>query len=114
MNLFLNYMSEVPKDELDEEKIIDMIEENREKISSFGVKKLTLFGSYAEEKASDDSDLDFLVEFEEGRGGFKDYIHLLQYLEDLFESDVDLVKRHLIKDELKPHILGGEKIEARV
>ncbi len=107
-------MGESDTDDLDREKIIDMIEENREKIRSFGVKKLTLFGSYAEKNVSEQSDLDFLVEFEEGRGGFKDYIHLLQYLEDLFENDVDLVKRHLIKDELKPHILGGEKIEARV
>ena len=107
-------MSESKTDELNKEKIIDMIEENREKIRSFGVKKLALFGSYAEKKASEESDLDFLVEFEEGRGGFKDYIHLLQLLEDLFEKDVDLVKKHLIKDELKPHILGGEKIEAKV
>ncbi len=107
-------MSESKTDELNKEKIIDMIEENREKIRSFGVKKLALFGSYAEKKASEESDLDFLVEFEEGRGGFKDYIHLLQFLEDLFERDVDLVKRHLIKDELKPYILGGEKIEAKV
>ena len=107
-------MSESKTDELNKEKIIDMIEENREKIRSFGVKKLALFGSYAEKKASEERDLDFLVEFEEGRGGFKDYIHLLQFLEDLFERDVDLVKRHLIKDELKPYILGGEKIEAKV
>jgi len=107
-------MIESKTDELNKEKIIDMIEGNREKIRSFGVKKLTLFGSYAEKKESEESDLDFLVEFREGRGGFKDYIHLLQFLEDLFERDVDLVKRHLIKDELKPHILGGEKIEARV
>lgn len=101
-------------EKFDGEKIIDMIEENREEIRSFGVEKLTLFGSYAKEEESEESDLDFLVEFEEGRGGFKDYIHLLQFLEDLFERDVDLVKRHLIKDELKPHILGGEKIEAKV
>ncbi|MEF8835570.1 MAG: nucleotidyltransferase domain-containing protein [Candidatus Thermoplasmatota archaeon] len=107
-------MSESKTSELDEEKIIDRIEENSEKIRSFGVKKLTLFGSYAEKKATEESDLDFLVEFEEGRGGFKDYIHLLQYLEDLFEKDIDLVKTHLIKDELKPHILGGKKIEAKV
>ena len=107
-------MIESKTDELNKEKIIEMIEEKREKIRSFGVKKLTLFGSYAEKKASEESDLDFLVEFEEGRGGFKDYIHLLQFLEDLFERDVDLVKRHLIKDELKPYILGGEKIEAKV
>ncbi|MFP3871959.1 MAG: nucleotidyltransferase family protein [Candidatus Aenigmatarchaeota archaeon] len=107
-------MSESNTSELDEEKIIDMIEENREKIRSFGVEKLTLFGSYAEKEASEGSDLDFLVEFEEGRGGFKDYIHLLQYLEDLFDREIDLVKRHLIKDELKPYILGGKRIEARV
>ncbi len=107
-------MNESKTDELNKEKIINMIEKNKEKIRSFGVEKLTLFGSYAEKKGSEESDLDFLVEFEEGRGGFKDYIHLLQFLEDLFERDVDLVKRHLIKDELKPHILGGEKIEAKV
>lgn len=90
-----------------------MIEENKEKIRSFGVEKLILFGSYAEKKASEKSDLDFLVEFEEGRGGFRDYIHLLQYLEDLFDRDIDLVKRHLVKDELKPYIWGGKKNHKR-
>lgn len=99
---------------LSKEKIIKIIEDNKEIIKSFGVQNLSLFGSYAIDKQTNKSDLDFLVEFEEGRGLFEDYIGLYHLLEDLFNKKIDLVKTHLIREELKPYILGGIKYEARI
>lgn len=99
---------------LTKKEIILKLEENKDKIKSLGVKKITLFGSYASDKAKPESDLDFLVEFEKGRGLFDDYVKLLHFLEDLFKKEVDLGEEHLLKEELRPYILGGKKIEARI
>lgn len=96
------------------ERIIELIQKNREQIRNFGVKKLTLIGSFAKGNYSDHSDIDILVEFEEKRGLFDDFVHLNQFLEDLFERKVDLGDENLIRDELKPNILDGEKVEARI
>jgi len=102
---------------LNKETIIQKIEENREKIKSFGVKKLTLIGSYAHDEAKHESDIDFLVEFEKGRGLFDDYVHCLQFLRDLFGKEIDMGEKRLLREELKPNILGGlggKKIEAKL
>lgn len=46
----------------------------KEDIKRFGVKSLELFGSYAYDAQAENSDIDFLVEFHEGRGRFDDYL----------------------------------------
>jgi predicted nucleotidyltransferase len=97
-----------------QKEIIHRIEENREKIRSFGVRELILVGSYAKGEASEESDIDFVVEFEKGRGLFDDYVHLVQFLRDLFNKDVDVGEKHLIREELRNRILGDNKIEARI
>ena len=99
---------------LNKEQIIKKIEQNKDKIKSFGVKKLVLIGSYARNEANEKSDIDFLVEFEQGRGLFDDYTHLLQLLRDLFGKEIDLGEKHLLREELKPYILRGKKIEAKI
>ena len=99
---------------LTKEEIMKKIEENKKKLVDFGVKKLTLFGSYANDQAKEDSDIDFLVEFHKGRGLFDDFFYLLQFLKGLLQKEVDLVKPTLIREDLKESILGGQKIEAEI
>lgn len=99
---------------LAKDEIIKRIEQNGEEVRKFGVKKLTLIGSFARDEAKENSDIDFLVEFVEGRGLFDDFVHLKQFLEDLFGSEIDIGEEHLLKDEIKPNILQGKKIEARI
>src|SRR3989338_4268309 len=99
---------------LNKKDIMQEIENNRERIRAFGVAKLTLFGSYACEKQKKNSDIDFLVEFKPGRGLIDDYVHLLQFLEDIFHKKIDLGEEHLLRQELKEPILGGIKLEAKI
>ena len=99
---------------LNKEQIIKKIEQNKDKIKSFGVKKLVLIGSYARNEATKDSDIDFLVEFKQGRGLFDDYVHLLHFLEEILGKNIDLGETNLVREELKPYILGGKKIEAKI
>ncbi len=76
--------------------------ENRETLRKYGVKRIGLFGSYARETATAESDIDLLVELE--RLTFDDYMGLAVFLEDLFKKDIDLVTPTSIKPGYKPYI----------
>ena len=67
-----------------------------------GVRELAVFGSFARADALDDSDLDFLVDFEEKT--FDAYMDLKFFLEDLFHRPVDLVLKDAIKPRLRASI----------
>lgn len=102
-------------EKLNKEIILETLHEHRNEIRKFGVKKIILFGSYARDEQNENSDIDFLVEYEDGRGLFKDSVGLLHLLRDnLFNKKIDLVKPDLIREELKPDILGGEKYAAEL
>lgn len=89
---------------LTSDDIISLLEENKESLKAYGVKKIALFGSYARGDATQDSDVDLLVEFEKGRGLYRDHTNLLDFLEDKLQKPVDLVKPHLLREELKPRV----------
>ncbi len=67
---------------------------------SFGVKNIYLFGSYARGEADEKSDIDIMVEFEEGKETFRNYMALKEFLEKELRKPVDLV----VKDALKTHL----------
>jgi len=90
---------------LKSDKILEKIENNKDKIKRFGVKRLGLFGSYIRNQQKPGSDIDLLVEFEKGMKTFDNYMDLKFFLEDLFDCKVDLVILEAIKPDLKSHIL---------
>ncbi len=71
----------------------------------YHVKTLGVFGSYARGEATDNSDLDLLVEFQ-GDLTFDRYMDLKFFLEDLFDKKIDLVIRDDIKPQIREKILG--------
>ncbi|NQZ85016.1 MAG: nucleotidyltransferase family protein [Nanoarchaeales archaeon] len=99
---------------LTKELILENISINSNKIKKFGVNKLTLFGSFARNEQTENSDIDFLVDFDDTRGLFDDYMGLSLYLEKLFNKKVDLVKPHLVREELKSYIFDGVLHETRI
>jgi predicted nucleotidyltransferase len=86
------------------EAVLQQLEDNRDKIRSFGVKRLGLFGSCARGEATQSSDLDFVVELENET--FDAYMDLKEFLEELFHCPVDLVLFDAIKPRLRETILG--------
>jgi len=94
---------------LTHQNILKKIEENIRKIKTYGVKKIGLFGSYIRNEQNAESDIDILVEFEEEKKTFDNYMDLKFLLEDLFNRKVDLVVTEAIKPDLKPYIL--EKVK---
>ncbi|MEO0071180.1 MAG: nucleotidyltransferase family protein [candidate division WOR-3 bacterium] len=86
------------------EQIVQLLARHRDKIKSFGVKSLALFGSAARNQAVETSDLDFLVEFEHKT--FDNYMELKFFLEELFGVPVDLVLKDAVKPRLRNAILA--------
>jgi predicted nucleotidyltransferase len=86
------------------QEILRLLEANREKIKSFGVKNIGLFGSVARGDNTESSDVDILVEL--SRETFSDYMNLLFFLEELFGVKVDLVMKDAIKPIIKERILS--------
>jgi uncharacterized protein len=62
------------------DEILKKLEENRETIRGFGIRRLGIFGSYARDEQTEASDMDFLVEFDEAT--FDNYFDLKFFLED--------------------------------
>jgi hypothetical protein len=91
---------------LDRDTILETLAANREPIRSLGARRLGLFGSHARREATDQSDLDFLVEFEPGAKSFDGYMDLKDLLENLFDRRVDLVITEVIKPRLREKILA--------
>jgi predicted nucleotidyltransferase len=85
------------------ENILGVLEEHREILGRYGVRRLALFGSGIRGDASTGSDLDFLVEFE--KKSFDTYMELKFFLEELFDTTVDLVLTETLKPSLRDRIL---------
>ena len=60
--------------------------------SEYPVKRIELFGSYANGTADTDSDVDFLVEFSENPTSLIHICGLRETLSELLNTDVDIVK----------------------
>ena len=86
------------------EDIMNALENNREVVRSYGVRRLGLFGSCSRNIANASSDLDFVVEF--NNKSFDAYMDLKDFLEQLLGSRVDLVLTETIKPRLREAILG--------
>ena len=88
------------------EQIYETLQQYLTKLQEqYQVKTLGVFGSYARGEATDNSDLDLLVEFQ-GDLTFDKYMDLKFFLEDLFEKKIDLVIRDDIKPQIREKILG--------
>ena len=70
----------------------------------YGVRNLSLFGSYLRGEQNKGSDLDVLVEFDRVPSLFG-FIRLERYLSELLKIKVDLVLKSALKPAIGRHIL---------
>jgi hypothetical protein len=68
----------------------------------YPLKSMALFGSVARREATDQSDVDILVEFSEPVGF--EFVDLAMELEEILHCKVDLVSKKGIKPEMLPFI----------
>lgn len=85
--------------------ILLLLADNRAKLAMMGARSLGLFGSFARNEASIDSDVDILVDLD--RHEFDRYMDIKLFLEDLFGRRVDLALSDRLKPALCERILGS-------
>jgi predicted nucleotidyltransferase len=73
-----------------------------------GVQQVSLFGSVARQQATESSDIDLLVQMEEGRTLF-DLIAFKLDVEELLGRQVDVVSREGLSPYLSEYILAEER-----
>ncbi len=69
----------------------------------YSVKEIGLFGSFADESANENSDIDLLVELYQPIGWR--FFSLEIYLEQIFGRKIDLVTKNAIRERIKENIL---------
>ena len=73
----------------------------------YSVREIGLFGSYADDSFTDESDIDLLVEFEKPVGW--KYLSLEIFLENVFGRKIDLVTKNALKEQIRDNILNQVK-----
>lgn len=81
------------------DSIIYILEQNHSAFRSLSVKRIGLFGSFLKGRATDKSDLDFLVSFENPT--FDNFMETKFLLERLFKRKIDLVTEQALKPALE-------------
>jgi predicted nucleotidyltransferase len=95
---------------MDKNDILRAIREKQPELAArFTVRRIGVFGSFARENTSPESDVDILVEMAEPT--FDHYMDLKFYLEELLNRSVDLVMADTVKPRLRP-IIGKEVVYA--
>ena len=101
------------RDIMTRDMVVESLRKNMEKIRNFGVKRIGIFGSFARDQARDDSDIDIVVEFEKGKGTLKNFCGLVDFLEELFGREVDIltpdgienIRIEYVKEEIKREVV---------
>ncbi len=89
----------------DKNSILKTLAENHRHLESYGVKQIGLFGSYLRNEATQESDIDLLVDIRKDRKTFRNFLNLNYFLEELFHKKVELVTLQSLSPYIGPHIL---------
>ena len=85
--------------------VLEVLQENKTKLYEFGVRRISLFGSFLYDQATDESDVDLLVEFEPNKKTFTNFSNLVFFLEELLERRVEIVTLESLSPHIGPYIL---------
>ena len=75
------------------EDVLRILEEHRVELSMFGVQRIGLFGSFARNEQTADSDVDFLAEYKEGFKNLKNITHPAYLLKEWLGREVDFLTK---------------------
>jgi len=90
-------------------QILSKLRENKETLSSLGVERIGLFGSYIREEQKESSDLDIIVSFKMGEEKYKNLFKLHELLEELFNLKIEIITMGSLSPYIGPYILKEAK-----
>ncbi len=87
--------------------ILKILTEHKEELRiKYKVAEIGVFGSFVRNEQKEASDVDILVEFEDGaRMGLLKFVNLENYLSALLDAKVDLVMKSVLKPRIGKQIL---------
>jgi len=92
------------------ENIMSTIKSSEREISRYGIKSIGLFGSYARDEQSENSDIDILIDFEPIKENFDNYMAVYDIIEKLFKNQrVEIVTKNGLSPYIGPKILNEVK-----
>jgi predicted nucleotidyltransferase len=92
---------------LSKESIINKLKSNADVLKKYGVSEIGLFGSYKTGFATDSSDIDILVDFENDQENYDNFISLCYLLEEMFKGKkVEVVTKKGLSPYIGPAILN--------
>lgn len=77
------------KKTLTKRQVLAALKRHKNTLNQFSVKRIALFGSYAEGTQNSKSDIDFMVEF--GDPSLDNFMGLIDFLEGLFKRKVEVL-----------------------
>jgi len=87
------------------DRILGLIGGNQDRIRAYGVRKVGFFGSFVRDEQNLESDIDLLVEFEQDKKTFDNFMHLSFFLEEVLKRSVEIVITDALSPYIGPHIL---------
>lgn len=88
------------------EQLFERIDQNRQQLELFGVKRFGLFGSFVRSEQDEESDIDILVDFDPEKKTFDNFMNLAFFLEEILGRKVDLVTCESLSPHIGPLILA--------
>jgi predicted nucleotidyltransferase len=87
---------------LTDKEIVSLLKKHKDLLKKYKVKRIGLFGSYVRGEQKKQSDIDFLVEFEEP--SFDNFMDLVFSLEDLLGKKVELITNGNLSPYIQPYV----------
>ena len=88
------------------ENILKESKNHKSELSKFGIQHIGLFGSYARNEPSDQSDIDILIDFEPDQENFDNYMAVYDYIESIFKNErIEIVTKNGLSPHIGPRIL---------
>jgi uncharacterized protein len=92
---------------LTKKEIVNLLKAQKENLMKMGVSQIGLFGSFVSEKATPESDIDILIDFETEKETFDNLLNVSEYLEKLFQNrKIDIVSKKGLSPFIGKYILN--------
>lgn len=92
---------------LSRDYILSSIKAGKSDLRNLGIQEIGLFGSYSRGDASEDSDIDLLIEFAPEKESFDNYMAVYDYFESLFKDQkIELITKNSLSPYIGPYILN--------
>lgn len=90
----------------DQASLLKILVSYSKEIKNYGVEQLGIFGSFAKNEMTENSDVDLLVQFNKKEKTYDNFFALSDFLEGILKRKVELVTPQSLSKYIGPHILN--------